>query len=339
MYRVRICALWIATVVVLVLHSDGARAEPGDELVGTWEGTANGMQEIWTIARDKKGAFSVTGLFQSNGKEVGSFKGGNVTLDKGILTFRQEYIMKPRANWTDGNEMTARADGDKLNITWKAGKQSGKNVLTRQGAAIAKGPTPKDPGVKEPAPKDPVGKEPPMKNPVGKEPGTKDPATKDPAPKDPVGKEPAPKDPVTKGPAKKDPPASTKKEVIKPTEAALKEMTKLDGKWKFNKIVLDGKTIDFGSEWQFKGEKVVELFGGLQRRAGVIRLDPEKSPKEIDVNFNDGKGGGMTGKFLGVYELDGDKLTICLGTDGNRPSELESKPDSKSMQIVFQRTK
>jgi len=274
MVRAGLFALLAVTLAVAAAPNAAARAD-GDELVGTWQGSNGDLKETWTIAREKD-TWTITGVFTSkDGGEAGSFKGTKVALDGKVLKFRQEYVRKPQANWSDGNQMTAQADGDKLNVTWKAGKQGGKSTLVRV-----------DPSKK-----------------------TDDTAKKD---------------------AKKD---------AKADEATQKELAKLDGKWKFDSFVLDGKKIDFGATWQFKGETVAETFGGLPRRAGSVKIDPSKTPKEIDVNFTDGKGGGMVAKYLGVYELDGDKLTVCVGTDGKRATELASKPDTKTMLIVFQRTK
>ncbi len=266
MGRARFFAFLTATAVVAVL-AGGARAEPGDDFVGTWEGEGGGFKETWTIARDK-GAWTVTGTFQSGGTEVGSFRAANVRLTGNTLSFRQDYIVKPRPNWSSGNQMTAQVSGDKLNVTWRAGKQSGKTTLTRKGMDTVD---------------------------------------------------------------KKDPPK-------KLSEEAQKELRKLEGKWQFRNFVLDGKTIEFGATWQFKGETVAESIG-TPRRSGTVKVDPDRKPKEIDVNFTRSEGGGQKGLFKGVYELDGDKLTICVGTDGKRATELESKADSKTMLIVFQRSK
>ena len=252
--------------VVLAVFAGGARAEPGDELVGTWEGTSGGYKETWTIARDKD-AWSVVGSFKLGEREVGSFRGTNVKLAGGALGFRQDFIRKPAANWRSGNQMTARAAEDTLTITWRNGKATGNSTLTRSKGDVA-----------------------PMKE-----------------------------------------------EPKKLSEEAQKELSKLEGKWQFKDFMLDGKKIDFGAVWQFKGETVVETIG-VPRRSGTLKVEPGKSPKEIDVNFTKSNG-GMTGLFRGVYELEGDKLTVCLGTDGKRPEKLESPAESKTMLIVFQRGK
>jgi uncharacterized protein (TIGR03067 family) len=131
--------------------------------------------------------------------------------------------------------------------------------------------------------------------------------------------------------------APMKEEPKKLSEEAQKELGKLGGQWVFKDFLLDGKKIDFGAVWEFKGEAVTETIG-VPRRSGTVKVELSKSPKEIDINFTKSMG-GMTGLFRGVYELDGDKLTMCLGTDGKRAEKLESPADSKTMLIVFQRRK
>jgi uncharacterized protein (TIGR03067 family) len=54
---------------------------------------------------------------------------------------------------------------------------------------------------------------------------------------------------------------------------------------------------------------------------GTYKLDPTKSPKEIDVVR---KIRGENATFKGIYALDGDKLKLSLaGTGNNRPKAFK----------------
>jgi uncharacterized protein (TIGR03067 family) len=60
-----------------------------------------------------------------------------------------------------------------------------------------------------------------------------------------------------------------------------------------------------------------------------IAVDPTKSPKLISlIPLNDKlEDDGNQPISLGIYELKGDTLTICAGSD--RPDSFEVVPDSK----------
>jgi uncharacterized protein (TIGR03067 family) len=77
---------------------------------------------------------------------------------------------------------------------------------------------------------------------------------------------------------------------------------------------------------------------GKVAREFSYKLDPTKSPKHIDLIHNEKK--LETG--LGVYKLEGDKLTLCLpafAKNKGRPTELVSKVKSGTLLMVFERVK
>jgi uncharacterized protein (TIGR03067 family) len=48
----------------------------------------------------------------------------------------------------------------------------------------------------------------------------------------------------------------------------------------------------------------------------ALRLDPSRSPKQIDV-----------GSYKGIYEFDGDEVRIAYTLGGDRPATFDAKPD------------
>jgi uncharacterized protein (TIGR03067 family) len=64
------------------------------------------------------------------------------------------------------------------------------------------------------------------------------------------------------------------------------------------------------------------------------KLDETKKPKEMTVT-HDGK------TMLGIYKLEGDKLTVCIANedDNTRPTEFVSKDGTQTMLIVMKREK
>ena len=60
---------------------------------------------------------------------------------------------------------------------------------------------------------------------------------------------------------------------------------------------------------------------------GRQKLNPDKSPKEVDKAYTEGPNAGKT--FVGIYKIDGDTITACFAdNDKDRPKEFESKAGS-----------
>jgi uncharacterized protein (TIGR03067 family) len=72
---------------------------------------------------------------------------------------------------------------------------------------------------------------------------------------------------------------------------------------------------------------------------GTFKLDPEKSPKAIDFDIKTGQ--DKDKKQLGIYKIDGDKLTIVFAKAGStdRPKSLEPEADTQDGVAVLERVK
>jgi len=67
-------------------------------------------------------------------------------------------------------------------------------------------------------------------------------------------------------------------------------------------------------------------------------LAPGKSLAHIDMAYSDGPNKGK--QVLGVYELTGDMLTLCIApVGGERPDKLGTKEGEQSVLYVLKRTK
>jgi RNA polymerase sigma factor (sigma-70 family) len=118
--------------------------------------------------------------------------------------------------------------------------------------------------------------------------------------------------------------------------AAKTDKDKIQGKWRITEAVLHGRPLPLeravailGDTVEFKGDKVT------LRTESTFTLDPSKSPKWIDMPSADGRG------FVGVYALDGDKLTLHCTVPGStaRPTELEFKKGVNTTRLVLERVK
>jgi uncharacterized protein (TIGR03067 family) len=117
-----------------------------------------------------------------------------------------------------------------------------------------------------------------------------------------------------------------------------KDKVKLQGSWTTISIIDEGreepKEAVKGLKLTIKGDKYIYVMGG-RSFAAAYKIDPAKTPKEMDVTFEEGPQKGKT--MLSIYSLDGDDLKICGGD--KRPTEFTSQPNSQVVLFVFKRDK
>ena len=118
-----------------------------------------------------------------------------------------------------------------------------------------------------------------------------------------------------------------------------KKADKIDGTWKVVATTFNGREVPAKS---LEGRTVVigagELAGYVNEKKGnvnKITLDAKKKPARIDLLRQ-----GLKEASLGIYELKGDKLTICYGEPGaGRPEKFESPEGDRVFLIVLERVK
>ncbi|HJZ59555.1 MAG TPA: TIGR03067 domain-containing protein [Gemmataceae bacterium] len=116
----------------------------------------------------------------------------------------------------------------------------------------------------------------------------------------------------------------------------------MQGTWVIETARLAGRdhTEDFaGMKLIIEGEKYTVDFGKNTDK-GTFTLDPAKTPKQIDIKSAEGPFKGMT--LPGIYELKGDKLTLCLEGDGKadkRPTKFEAPEMTRNMLLSYKREK
>ena len=119
------------------------------------------------------------------------------------------------------------------------------------------------------------------------------------------------------------------------------ELEKFTGTWVGVSAVRDGKDVPKAEAEAMRlvvsGEKYT-LTEGKDEVEGTHKLDPTKTPKQIDAVRTKGAGKGETLK--GVYQLTGDTFVVCFAAPGkDRPAEVKAEGGPGLRVLAFKRDK
>jgi uncharacterized protein (TIGR03067 family) len=114
-------------------------------------------------------------------------------------------------------------------------------------------------------------------------------------------------------------------------EAEKKELSRFQGTWLVHKEISRGA--DFPPKQGkvvFEGTNLKVYQEGKLAQTLTLRIDPTKSPKEIDLIHP-----GKKPAILGIYRFDGDQLTIATGFGKqDRKTRPKSFDDKASLFIL-----
>jgi uncharacterized protein (TIGR03067 family) len=123
-----------------------------------------------------------------------------------------------------------------------------------------------------------------------------------------------------------------------------KERDNLQGLWRATAVEYNGESAPAAAAKQFHvkfdGDKI-SFNPTAENRTHTYVPDPKAKPKAMDLTAGDGPKKGMK-LPCAIYELDGDKLRICLdkeGEAGRRPTEFKTAPGSGFALITLERVK
>jgi uncharacterized protein (TIGR03067 family) len=87
------------------------------------------------------------------------------------------------------------------------------------------------------------------------------------------------------------------------------------------------------------GKNYTNTIGTVVTEEGSYTIDASKTPKTIDFAIKKGEDAGK--KQLGIYKIDGDKLTIVAAQAGSadRPKSLDAEGASDVLVVVLERVK
>ena len=109
------------------------------------------------------------------------------------------------------------------------------------------------------------------------------------------------------------------------------------GTWKMISCTYDGEPQKGEMEWIVKGgQYTIRVNGVSQQDPNMITLDA--SNKHIDVFHHETPPGTYGGKLKGIYEINGDSLTVCYDLTAERyPKSLDAPRGSRQVLYKFHR--
>ena len=104
----------------------------------------------------------------------------------------------------------------------------------------------------------------------------------------------------------------------------------LQGTWNVAALEVDGQAMPSAilsnARIVIEGDRFTSIGLGAEYK-GTVTLDASANPRQLDMKFDAGPEKGNTN--LGIYEIQGDNLKLCLATRGSvRPAAFVSKPGS-----------
>jgi uncharacterized protein (TIGR03067 family) len=110
----------------------------------------------------------------------------------------------------------------------------------------------------------------------------------------------------------------------------VEQLRSLEGEWAFERLHVDGAdmpaTAFAASRLLIDGDRF-RMESSEATYDGVFNIDVEQDPPRIDIEFVEGPEAGEWS--YGIYRLDDDSLTLCLGLAGSsRPSTFAAKKGS-----------
>ena len=122
-----------------------------------------------------------------------------------------------------------------------------------------------------------------------------------------------------------------------PAERPQTDRDRLQGKWKVVSSQFEGRdgTAAYRDRTSlvFEGDRAYFTDGAVQSKPVKFGLDETKGPKTIDLIA----GGDQV--TLGIYQLDGDTLKLCLSRSGRRPGDFATKPGDQTNLMTLRREK
>jgi uncharacterized protein (TIGR03067 family) len=94
--------------------------------------------------------------------------------------------------------------------------------------------------------------------------------------------------------------------------------------------------------WVFADDRVTLLAEGRKQHTGTFKLEPSATPPSIDMKLKGESADNSDADIVGIYKLEKDTLTICVGVEGaknKRPAAFTYTKESPTASQVLGRVK
>jgi len=115
------------------------------------------------------------------------------------------------------------------------------------------------------------------------------------------------------------------------------DVKQLQGTWTLDSTISNGVPQMADLQWLVEGDHyTIRLDGRPHVDPHYFKLDPSK--RQIDVLHRDVPNGASGGTLKGIYEIKGDRLSVCFDQTGREyPTSFDSKPGSRRVLYQFHR--
>ncbi len=123
-------------------------------------------------------------------------------------------------------------------------------------------------------------------------------------------------------------------------DAVKKDLKALEGTWGMEALEVNGVDVPVskleGTEVTIKGDQYTLKIKDKVFKV-VLKLDPSKEPKEIDMTFLEGNNKEKLHK--GIYRVEKDRFKVCRGLnpEQNRPNQFATWPNTNYFVVTWKR--
>ncbi len=123
--------------------------------------------------------------------------------------------------------------------------------------------------------------------------------------------------------------------------AGVPDLQAIQGTWECVESIEKGKAYKATAiMWVFEDDKVTILLEGKKQHAGTVKLNTSVNPPTIEMKLKGETAANLDTDQFGIYKLENDKLTLCMGIESAKnktPKTFVYSKDFPTSSVVLQR--